>query len=91
MKMYYAKIYSMVFVNYVVITEHFNLLFTLEQYILVHNNICLRLAEYFVTNVEIPFLFVVITLVLCTSFSLFRVSFLTFNLFMSYILTTNIL
>jgi len=94
MKMHYAKIYFMEFVNHTIKTakplEHTNLLFKLNQYILVHNNICLRLAEYFATNLEISFLFIVITTVFCTSFSLFRVSFLIFNLLMNYTLMTNI-
>ncbi|KAH0945754.1 hypothetical protein HN011_002257 [Eciton burchellii] len=40
--------------------------------ILIHRK-AMELAKYFTTNMEIPFLFIVITTVLCTSFSLFRI------------------
>jgi len=94
METHYAKIYFMKFVNHAVKTQYFNLTVKsskLEQNILVHNIICLRLAEYLATNMEISFLFMIITAVVCISFNLFRVSFLSFNLFKTYILMTNIL
>ncbi|KAH0945751.1 hypothetical protein HN011_002254 [Eciton burchellii] len=41
--------------------------------ILIHRK-AMELAKYFITNVEIPVLFMIITTVLCTSFNLFRIS-----------------